>query len=213
MPKHRKPSSRRPLRSGVTALVLATAGIAVPASSAVANSSSGTSSDVAAVPAPQAIAPAVATAALPPLPSLPALPAPPPLSFHPALPQLPIQPPPPELPLQPALPPVYPDNLDGWIRHALDVMHSNNIPGSYDGIHRNVMRESSGNPRAINLWDSNAAAGHPSKGLLQLIEPTFDAYHVAGTPSDIWDPVANITAACNYAAHRYGSMDNVHSAY
>ncbi len=213
MPKHRKPSSRRPLRSGVTALVLATAGIAVPASSAVANSSSSTSSDVAAVPAPQAIAPAVATAALPPLPSLPALPAPPPLSFHPALPQLPIQPPPPELPLQPALPPVYPDNLDGWIRHALDVMHSNNIPGSYDGIHRNVMRESSGNPRAINLWDSNAAAGHPSKGLLQLIEPTFDAYHVAGTPSDIWDPVANITAACNYAAHRYGSMDNVHSAY
>ncbi|MGW2532820.1 transglycosylase SLT domain-containing protein, partial [Streptomyces sp. NPDC001595] len=26
-------------------------------------------------------------------------------------------------------------------------------------------------------------------------------------------PVANITAACNYAADRYGSMDNVNSAY
>ncbi|MET8331355.1 lytic transglycosylase, partial [Streptomyces sp. NPDC005181] len=23
----------------------------------------------------------------------------------------------------------------------------------------------------------------------------------------------NITAACNYAAHRYGSIDNVNSAY
>ncbi|MEV0495799.1 lytic transglycosylase, partial [Streptomyces atratus] len=29
----------------------------------------------------------------------------------------------------------------------------------------------------------------------------------------IYDPVANITAAANYAAHRYGSIDNVHSAY
>ncbi|MER7410808.1 phage tail tape measure protein, partial [Streptomyces sp. NPDC006990] len=27
------------------------------------------------------------------------------------------------------------------------------------------------------------------------------------------DPVANIVAACNYAADRYGSMDNVDSAY
>jgi SLT domain-containing protein len=25
--------------------------------------------------------------------------------------------------------------------------------------------------------------------------------------------VANITAACNYAAARYGSIDNVHGAY
>ncbi|MFI0723152.1 lytic transglycosylase, partial [Streptomyces sp. NPDC020939] len=29
----------------------------------------------------------------------------------------------------------------------------------------------------------------------------------------IYDPVANITAACNYAADRYGTMDNVDSAY
>ncbi|MGW0997706.1 transglycosylase SLT domain-containing protein, partial [Streptomyces sp. NPDC002523] len=29
----------------------------------------------------------------------------------------------------------------------------------------------------------------------------------------ITDPVANITAAANYAAHRYGSIDNVNSAY
>ncbi|MFJ5127284.1 lytic transglycosylase, partial [Streptomyces sp. NPDC088555] len=27
------------------------------------------------------------------------------------------------------------------------------------------------------------------------------------------DPVANITAAANYAASRYGSIDNVNSAY
>ncbi|MFE0645736.1 transglycosylase SLT domain-containing protein [Streptomyces sp. NPDC058877] len=107
----------------------------------------------------------------------------------------------------------YADNLDGWIRESLAIMAQQGIPGTYDGILRNVMRESSGNPRAINLWDSNAAAGTPSKGLLQVIEPTFLAYHVPGTSMDLFDPVANITAACNYAADRYGSIDNVNGAY
>ncbi|MFE7182617.1 LysM peptidoglycan-binding domain-containing protein [Streptomyces erythrochromogenes] len=107
----------------------------------------------------------------------------------------------------------YSNNLDGWIRESLDVMAKHGIPGSYNGIHRNVMRESSGNPKAINLWDINARNGIPSKGLLQVIDPTFKAYHVPGTSLDSYDPVANITAACNYAAARYGSIDNVNGAY
>ncbi|MFF6772364.1 transglycosylase SLT domain-containing protein [Streptomyces sp. NPDC012637] len=107
----------------------------------------------------------------------------------------------------------YADNLEGWIRESLDIMAREGIPGSFDGIYRNIMRESSGNPRAINNWDSNALAGTPSKGLLQVIDPTFRAYHVAGTANDPYDPVANITAACNYAADRYGSIDNVFGAY
>ncbi|MET8509754.1 LysM peptidoglycan-binding domain-containing protein [Streptomyces sp. NPDC004787] len=107
----------------------------------------------------------------------------------------------------------YADNLEGWIRESLDIMAREGIPGSFDGIYRNIMRESSGNPQAINNWDSNAVAGTPSKGLLQVIDPTFRAYHVAGTSFDPYDPVANITAACNYAADRYGSIDNVFGAY
>ncbi|MFJ2648401.1 transglycosylase SLT domain-containing protein [Streptomyces sp. NPDC087420] len=107
----------------------------------------------------------------------------------------------------------YTDNLDGWIRESLDVMAAHGIPGTYDGIYRNIMRESSGNPNAINNWDSNAAAGIPSKGLLQVIDPTFQAYHVSGTSMDSYDPVANITAACNYAADKYGSIDNVNGPY
>ncbi|MGW5481269.1 transglycosylase SLT domain-containing protein [Streptomyces sp. NPDC004008] len=107
----------------------------------------------------------------------------------------------------------YTNNLDGWIRQSLDIMHQKGIPGSYNGLYRNIMRESSGNPMAINLWDINAQNGIPSKGLLQVIQPTFNTYHVEGTSWNIYDPVANITAACNYAAHRYGSMDNVNSAY
>ncbi|MEU0131113.1 MULTISPECIES: transglycosylase SLT domain-containing protein [unclassified Streptomyces] len=109
--------------------------------------------------------------------------------------------------------PVYKNNLDGWIREALAIMDKKNIPGSYEGLHRNIMRESSGDPRAINNWDVNAINGVPSKGLLQVIKPTFDFYHVKGTKHDQYDPVANITAAANYAADKYGSIDKVDSAY
>ncbi|MGW1048378.1 transglycosylase SLT domain-containing protein [Streptomyces sp. NPDC001118] len=117
------------------------------------------------------------------------------------------------LDMQPVAAKTYANNLDGWIRQALDIMRQHNIPGSYSGLHRNIIRESSGNPMAINNWDINAVNGIPSKGLLQVIQPTFNAYHVSGTSWNIYDPVANITAAANYAAHRYGSMDNVNSAY
>ncbi|MEU6653580.1 transglycosylase SLT domain-containing protein [Streptomyces sp. NPDC046900] len=116
-------------------------------------------------------------------------------------------------PVRQSSPKSYANNLDGWIRQSLDIMAQKGIPGSYNGLYRNIMRESSGNPMAINNWDINARNGIPSKGLLQVIDPTFRAYHVAGTSMNIYDPVANITAACNYAAHRYGSMDNVNSAY
>ncbi|MYW16596.1 transglycosylase SLT domain-containing protein [Streptomyces sp. SID2955] len=117
------------------------------------------------------------------------------------------------LDIQPVAAKTYSNNLDGWIRQALDIMKSKGIPGSYNGLHKNIMRESSGNPMAINNWDVNAVNGIPSKGLLQVIPPTFAAYHVPGTSWNIYDPVANITAAANYAADKYGSIDNVNSAY
>ncbi|MDF6046390.1 transglycosylase SLT domain-containing protein [Streptomyces sp. JH14] len=104
-------------------------------------------------------------------------------------------------------------NVDSWIKQSLEILHKQGIPATYEGIHKNLMRESSGNPNAINNWDSNAMKGIPSKGLMQVIDPTFKTYHVAGTSQNIYDPVANITASANYAAHRYGSIDNVNSAY
>ncbi|MGW1895081.1 transglycosylase SLT domain-containing protein, partial [Streptomyces sp. NPDC002004] len=107
----------------------------------------------------------------------------------------------------------YANNLDGWIKQSLAIMKAKGIPGTYEGLHRNIMRESSGNPNAQNNYDVNAQKGTPSKGLLQVIQPTFNAYHVPGTANSLTDPVANITAAANYAAHRYGSIDNVNSAY
>lgn len=67
-----------------------------------------------------------------------------------------------------------------------------------------MQTESGGNQFAINLTDVNALLGTPSKGLLQVIGPTFAEYHVPGTSSNIYDPLANIAAAVNYADHVYG---------
>lgn len=43
-----------------------------------------------------------------------------------------------------------------------------------------IAHESRGNQTVVNGWDSNAAKGTPSIGLLQFIQPTFDNYAVRG---------------------------------
>lgn len=47
-------------------------------------------------------------------------------------------------------------------------------------IEQRISKESNGNETAINLTDSNAKAGHPSQGLLQYIQSTFNKYAVSG---------------------------------
>lgn len=75
----------------------------------------------------------------------------------------------------------------------------------------NQMRtESNGNPRAINNWDINAKNGTPSKGLLQMIDPTFRQYAMHGFNSNIYDPLSNILASIRYALSRYGSLRNAY---
>lgn len=66
--------------------------------------------------------------------------------------------------------------------------------------------ESGGNPKAINLWDSNAKKGTPSKGLMQVIDPTFKAHAMKGYNTNIYDPLSNILASIRYAVSRYGSL-------
>ncbi|NMH83267.1 transglycosylase SLT domain-containing protein [Bacillus coagulans] len=91
----------------------------------------------------------------------------------------------------------------------LSAMAITGTPASYLGaLTRVAMHESGGNPRAINLWDSNAKAGHPSKGLMQTIDSTFNTYKLPGL-GDIWNPVANAVAAIRYMNARYGSISNV----
>jgi hypothetical protein len=88
-----------------------------------------------------------------------------------------------------------------WIAKALGIIHEKMTLAK--GVYNIAMHESGGNPRAINLWDSNAAAGHPSKGIMQTIDSTFNAYSIKGH-KDIWNPVDNIIAGTRYAISRYG---------
>ncbi|WP_433659631.1 transglycosylase SLT domain-containing protein [Nocardia sp. CA-128927] len=71
-----------------------------------------------------------------------------------------------------------------------------------------IEHESAGNPYAENRWDSNWVAGHPSKGLMQTIDGTFNAYKAPGH-DDIWNPVDNIIAGVRYSIDTYGSVKNV----
>jgi SLT domain-containing protein len=43
-----------------------------------------------------------------------------------------------------------------------------------------------------------------ARGIAQTIPETFARYHQPGTPTNIYDPVANICASMNYVIHRYG---------
>jgi LysM repeat protein len=106
---------------------------------------------------------------------------------------------------------VYSNNLDGWIREAISILHAHGYVVSYHAIYETVMHESGGNPNAVNRSDSNAAKGTPSIGLMQTIQPTFDAYALPGH-RNIYNPVDNIIAGAIYAQARYGGLDNVVAA-
>jgi SLT domain-containing protein len=75
-----------------------------------------------------------------------------------------------------------------------------------DAVLNQIRTESSGNPQAINLTDSNARAGHPSKGLVQTIDSTFQAYRLPQLANDIYNPLSNIVAGIRYAIATYGSI-------
>lgn len=75
----------------------------------------------------------------------------------------------------------------------------------WNAILRYVGDISGGNPNAINNWDSNAQAGHPSKGIMQTIDSTFQAYMLPGH-GNIWNPIDNILASIRYQLARYGTI-------
>lgn len=111
--------------------------------------------------------------------------------------------------------------VERWRQQATNALH---VVGNYLGkpltqhIDRMLMQmdsESSGNERAINLWDSNAAKGTPSMGLLQTIQPTFESA-LRGTPfanlipRGPYDPWANMIASILYGNNRYGDLSRAY---
>lgn len=98
-----------------------------------------------------------------------------------------------------------------WINQAFAILQQQGYSGSQlnaSAVQNIIQRESGGNPTAVNHSDSNAAAGHPSMGLMQIIQPTFNSYALPGH-TDIYDPVDNIIAGVRYATATYGSLSKV----
>jgi SLT domain-containing protein len=79
-------------------------------------------------------------------------------------------------------------------------------PAMAQTLLRRMNQESGGNQFAINRTDSNAAAGHPSQGLMQTIPGTFAAYRMPGLMNLITNPLSNIVASIRYALAVYGSL-------
>lgn len=97
--------------------------------------------------------------------------------------------------------------LDTWVKQAIA---ATGAPMAwFTALETIAMNESGGVPTAMNDYDINAQNGDPSRGLMQTIGATFNAYHQAGTSDNIYDPVANVAAAINYIRARYGDINNV----
>ncbi|MFF4027010.1 transglycosylase SLT domain-containing protein [Nocardia elegans] len=99
--------------------------------------------------------------------------------------------------------------VEQWRALAIEAMKRTGFnpddPSQLNAMLAQIGSESGGNPNAINLWDSNAVAGHPSQGLLQTIPSTFAAYRDKSLPDNINDPLANMVAALNYYRATYGN--------
>jgi hypothetical protein len=93
-----------------------------------------------------------------------------------------------------------------WAQLVMSVLSELGLSSSHLGnVLKAIAKESGGDPNAVNNWDSNARAGRASRGLLQTIPGTFNAYAGKYRSLGITNPRANIYAAIRYAMARYGS--------
>ena len=119
------------------------------------------------------------------------------------------------------LPGFFAEHLKNWIKKQLEQMEDDNSgsvtaemikkaaakmkvsvsAGDISHILNVVQHESGGDARIVNTWDRNAQEGHPSKGVLQFIDGTFNKYAVKGH-HDIWKPFDQILAMFNDSTWR-----------
>lgn len=88
------------------------------------------------------------------------------------------------------------DGIKDAIRQAAKIMNVNPSEEFIDHLAQVAWSESGGQAGVANNWDSNAAAGQASVGLLQYIPSTFDKYAMPGH-TDRKNPVDNFAAFFN----------------
>jgi uncharacterized protein YukE len=101
---------------------------------------------------------AIAAVPIPGEPAGPAAPGPPAALAH--------------VPKPASRPPHRPENVDSWIQQAVAILREHGYrPDQIDpeAIETIIRHESAGDPGAVNNWDTNAARGTPSMGLMQTL--------------------------------------------
>lgn len=83
------------------------------------------------------------------------------------------------------------------IKKAAEAMKVNLTSAGLNTILKRIAQESNGNASITNNWDSNAAAGTPSKGLLQYIQPTLSSWVPKGVKADLGSGWAQLMALFN----------------
>jgi hypothetical protein len=94
-----------------------------------------------------------------------------------------------------------------WANLVQAVLYEHRVKRRYvRGVLAQIQQESGGNPAAVNRWDINARNGTPSKGLLQVIAPTYRAHAKPGYRQLRYQtvPYTNIWAAFKYVKRNYG---------
>lgn len=87
------------------------------------------------------------------------------------------------------------------VKAAAKLMHVDVSAGDVSHILNVIQHESGGKADAVNNWDSNAKAGHPSKGILQFVQSTFDNYAMPGH-TNILNPLDQLLAMFNDSTWR-----------
>jgi SLT domain-containing protein len=91
----------------------------------------------------------------------------------------------------------------------MEAMKIDGIPPQYLGELETIAdHESGGNALAVNNTDINAAEGHPSQGLFQMIPSTFFA-HELPEYGNIDNGLDNSVSAIRYMLSEYGSISRV----
>jgi hypothetical protein len=98
-----------------------------------------------------------------------------------------------------------PGGVARWHNVALQVLNMFGRPDLLPSLMAQMQTESGGNQFAQNNWDSNAAIGQNSRGLMQVIPATFAAFAGPFARLGIFNPLANIYASVAYAIKRYGA--------
>lgn len=102
--------------------------------------------------------------------------------------------------------------VERWRPLAMQALkrHGYDPAAHIDAMMKQIQIESNGDPGAVNNWDINAINGTPSRGLLQVIDPTYrdvrSRYASAfdGLPDDMLFPLTNLTAGVGAVRRDWG---------